>query len=345
MSYVKGKPLCPEEKKLLVSVKQYFDRNRLEFGSSEPAAEMTADALGVGLATVNRVMASYRKDPDSINAPAQMRGRPSYSVDTSHQEAIRAYIRKANLEGHHITLESIRSFLQEKSPGESCHVSTLARALDRWGFEFGQGTRTQHLKEKDYIVVARQHYLRKMRRNRISGKGLIRPEVYLDESYINKNHSNDFVWYSSEDGPWIQKPTGKGERLIIMNAITQDGWIPEAVHAVTSVTLGRSRTFDTPVGLFSFTRVPQRKLLSGVRRVSSEGGGVFFLAIPLKALADYVYVHRCDWDSAAPVEESLRVEDESLAELTGELFDEVQSAYQPGRVSRFLAGLRKDLNL
>lgn len=228
MSYVKGKPLCPEEKKLLVSVKQYFDRNRLEFGSSEPAAEMTADALGVGLATVNRVMASYRKDPDSINAPAQMRGRPSYSVDTSHQEAIRAYIRKANLEGYHITLESIRSFLQEKSPDESCHVSTLARALDRWGFEFGQGTRTQHLKEKDYIVVARQHYLRKMRRNRISGKGLIRPEVYLDESYINKNHSNDFVWYSSEDGPWIQKPTGKGERLIIMNAITQDGWIPEA---------------------------------------------------------------------------------------------------------------------
>lgn len=228
MSYIKGKPLCPEEKKLLVSVKQYFDRNRSEFGSSEPAAEMTADALGVGLATVNRVMASYRKDPDSINAPAQMRGRPGYSVDTSHQEAIRAYIRKANLEGYHVTLESIRSLLQEKSPDESFHVSTLARTLDRWGFEFGQGTRTQHLKEKDYIVVARQHYLRKMRHNRILGKGLIRPEVYLDESYVNKNHSNDFVWYSNEDGPWIQKPTGKGERLIIMNAITRDGWVPEA---------------------------------------------------------------------------------------------------------------------
>ncbi len=48
MSYVKGRPLCPEEEKLLISVKQYFDRNKLEFGSSEPAAEMTADALGVG---------------------------------------------------------------------------------------------------------------------------------------------------------------------------------------------------------------------------------------------------------------------------------------------------------
>ena len=190
---------------------------------------MTADALGIGLATVNRVMANYRKDPDSLNAPPQLRGRPTYSVDVSHQEAVRAYIRQANLEGRYITLETIRSFLQEKSPSESFPLSTLARTLDRWGFEFGKGTRTQHLKEKDYIVVARQHYLRRMRQNRMAiGNRLIRPEVYLDESYVNKNHSKDFVWYSSEDGPWIQKPTGKGERLIIMNAMTKDGWVPEA---------------------------------------------------------------------------------------------------------------------
>ena len=128
-------------------------------------------------------------------------------------------------------------------------------------------------------------------------------------------------------------------------ALSQHGWIPEAVKAITSVALGRSRSFDTPVGLFSFTRVPQRRFLSGVRRTSVEGGGAFFLATPLKALADYVYVQRCDWDSASPVVESLRVDDESLSELTGELFDEVRSAYKPGRVSRFLAGLRKDLKL
>jgi predicted transcriptional regulator of viral defense system len=128
-------------------------------------------------------------------------------------------------------------------------------------------------------------------------------------------------------------------------ALSQHGWIPEAVQAITSVTPGRSRSFHTPVGLFTFTRVPQRRFLAGVRRTSREGAGAFFLATPLKALADYVYAQRCDWQSAAPVVESLRVEDESLSELTGELFDEVMSAYKPGRVSRFLAGLRKDLKL
>ena len=163
MSYTKGKPLCPEEKRLLVSVKHYFDRNKSECGLSESSAQMTADALGIGLATVHRVMANYRKDPDSLDAPPQLRGRPTYSVDVSHQEAIRAYIRQANIEGRHITLETIRSFLQGKSPNESFHLSTLARTFDRWGFEFGKGTRTQHLKEKDDIVVARQHYLRRTR--------------------------------------------------------------------------------------------------------------------------------------------------------------------------------------
>ena len=58
--HTQGKPLCPEEKQLLVSVKPYFDRNKTEFGSRESAAQMTANALGIGLATVNQVMA-YQK--------------------------------------------------------------------------------------------------------------------------------------------------------------------------------------------------------------------------------------------------------------------------------------------
>lgn len=146
-------------------------------------------------------------------------------------------------------------------------------------------------------------------------------------------------------------PLGLAQRIhgpsyvSLETALSHHGWIPEAVQAVTSVALGRSRMFNTPVGVFSFTRVPQRKFLSGVRRVPAERGDAFFLATPLKALADHVYVQRCDWHSAAPVVESLRVEEESLAELTGELFDEVVSAYKPSRVSRFLAGLRKDLKL
>lgn len=230
-----GKPLSPEIKQVIVTLKSYFDRNKTNL-EGNASAELTADALELSRVTVDRVMRDYRKNPESIKDPPKMKGKPSYAINASHQEVVRAYVRKANLEGSYITLETIRSFLVEKAPEESFSTRTLARALDRWGFEFGKGTRTQHLKEKDYVVVARQRYLRAIRNNRSPDveSATIRPEVYLDESYVNKNHSNDFIWYAEEDGPWVQKPTGKGERLIIMNAITKDGWVPGAKNIFKS---------------------------------------------------------------------------------------------------------------
>ena len=222
----RGRPLTPEIKKLLVSVKLYFDEKR--FKPAEPSVKRTADALGIGVATVKRVMADYNRDPKLLEESAKMRGRPVHAVSVSHQEAVRSFVRSANKSGEYITLSDIQNFLNVKSKDESFHIATLARTLNRWGFEFGKGTRSQHLKEKDHVIAARQRYLRKMRDNRASGRDTIRPEIYLDESYVNKNHSNDFIWYSGEDGPWVQKPTGKGERLIIMNAVTESGWVSGA---------------------------------------------------------------------------------------------------------------------
>lgn len=229
MLRAKGKPLTPEEKSLIITLKGYFDRNKSEFGLSDTSVQLVSDATGVGLGTVNKIMSAYNKDPQSIYDVPQPKGRPTHSIDTSQQEIIRSYIRAANLEGLHITLETIRDYLKETLPNktdELFHIATLARTLDRWGFEFGKGIRTQHLKEKDYVIAARHRYLRKMRNNRLKNSDeTIRSEIYLDETYVNKNHSNDFIWYSTDNGPWVQKPTGNGERLIILNAISKNGWV------------------------------------------------------------------------------------------------------------------------
>lgn len=227
MSSVKGKPIPPEVKKVAVKVKEYFDRNKSRFVSNDSSVQMTADALGIGVASVRRILADFNKDPDLINKQPQIRGRPSYSINSSLESVTRSYIREANKQGSYITLDTVRDALMEHAPDVDFHIATLARTLDRWGFTFGKGTRSQHLKEKDNIIAARQRFLRRKIANRINDK-TIRPEVYLDESYVNKNHSNDLIWYSDEDGPWVQKPTGKGERLIIVNAITSEGWVPNA---------------------------------------------------------------------------------------------------------------------
>ena len=223
-----GKPLTPEAKETIVVLKGYFERTR---GDPEeqvlPGVERVANALEIGVATVKRVMADYNRGMSFVDQEEAPRGRPPRVLSDSLQAVTREYVRNANREGRHITLEMLCQHLDATQPGQEFGVRTLGRALDRWGFTFGKGTRSQRLKEKDHVVAARQRYLRRKRANR-NGETTIRPEVYLDESYVNKNHSNDFVWYFGEDGPWIQKPTGKGERLIIINAITKDGWVPGA---------------------------------------------------------------------------------------------------------------------
>jgi transposase len=224
----KGKPLTTEEKKVIVSLKEYFDRTREDLQEQAyPSVQKVADALGFGIATIKRIMADYNRGINFEDTEQAFKGRPQRVLSDSIQTVVRDYIRKANKEGAYITLEMLCRHLAEVAPEQEFSVRTLGRALDRWGFTFGKGVRTQRFKEKDHVVAARQRYLRRKIANR-KAEGTVRPEVYLDESYVNKNHSNDFVWYYDDDGPWIQKPTGKGERLIIMNAITKDGWVPGA---------------------------------------------------------------------------------------------------------------------
>jgi transposase len=224
-----GRPLSPDFKRAIVLVKDYFDRTKGDLREQEgSSAERTAHALGVGLATVKRVMADSKRSPAGLMREESIRrGRPPRVLSDSLQTITREYVRQANREGSHITLEMLAEYLKAEGCDPNCRVRTLGRALDRWGFTFGKGTRSQHLKEKDHVVAARHRYLREKRGNR-KGDEVIRPEVYLAESYVNKNHSNDFIWYWEEDGPWVQKPTGKGERLIIMHAMTKNGWIPNA---------------------------------------------------------------------------------------------------------------------
>lgn len=225
---ISGSPLPPEYKKAIVCVKHYFDRTKSDLEElSSSNVERTAHALEVGIATVKRVMADYNRNPDLLDNASARRGHPPRIIADSLQALTRDYVRRANQDGRYITLDMLSDYLKAHGNEQNFSIRTLGRALDRWGFTFGKGTRSQHLKEKDHVIVARRRYLREKRSNR-QGESFIRPEVYLDESYVNKNHSNDFIWYSDEDGPWVQKPTGKGDRVIILNAITQGGWVPGA---------------------------------------------------------------------------------------------------------------------
>ena len=130
------------------------------------------------------------------------------------------------------------------------------------------------------------------------------------------------------------------------SALSHHGWIPEAVYTVTSTCTGESRTFQTPLGTFSFSRVPQNVFYAAVTRESDDAtGDVALIATPVKALADYVYVYRKEWLTPDPAIRSLCIDPDDLASVPMDDLDETMESYRNERVLRFLAGLRREYGL
>lgn len=223
--YFQGKEFTAEMKQLVVDLKLHFDTEKKlgKFVSTKNATKRVAQGLGIGEATVKRIMAAH-KHGKGIEEETKERGKPPYRLSCNLQPVIREFIRDKNLKGRKIGAEQIQDYLLKKHDIE-IPMSTLLRSLNRLGFTYGIGKRRSTLRERDYVVLARRRYLRRKIANRNFDGSLKQAEVYLDETYINKNHSNQFTWYLDEDGPWVNKPSGKGPRLIIVHAITKDGWV------------------------------------------------------------------------------------------------------------------------
>ncbi len=155
----------------MVALKRYFDRTKTD--SAEKALDSiarTAHALDLGIASVNRIMAEYNRDPSSIEVDQFQRGHPPLILTGSLQALTRDYVRAANYQGKHITIEMLSQYLTGNNKETDFSTRTLGRALDRWGFTYGKGPRSQHLKEKDHVIAARRRYLREMRANRNGNK-------------------------------------------------------------------------------------------------------------------------------------------------------------------------------
>jgi predicted transcriptional regulator of viral defense system len=133
--------------------------------------------------------------------------------------------------------------------------------------------------------------------------------------------------------------------ISLESALSWHGWIPEAVHAVTSASFKKSKEFSTPLGVFSFERVPQKLFYAEVVRHTDESGSVFLMANPLKALADYIYVLDKNWTGVEPLIDSLRIEREEFEQITRDSLECLSSNYTDTRVRKFLEGIRKDLKL
>ncbi len=94
--------------------------------------------------------------------------------------------------------------------------------------------------------------------------------------------------------------------------------IPERVTEITSVTPGRSKTYQTPIGYFSYRHIPLSCFAPGMDIITDEFGASCIIAVPEKALVDKIQTGpqlRTRKDMELYLLEDLRINPSDLAQL------------------------------
>ena len=146
------------------------------------------------------------------------------------------------------TIQKIQNRLREMD--SSVHISNrhLGRVLKEMKYVFRKTTDNRDIAtERPEARELRAKFLRDIDRYRREQYNI----VYLDETWLNKNHCRAAAWYPSFDllkelikqqavdfHPIPNIPTGKGKRLIILHAgCASTGFIPHAEKVIETYRL------------------------------------------------------------------------------------------------------------
>jgi hypothetical protein len=134
--------------------------------------------------------------------------------------------------------------------------------------------------------------------------------------------------------------------LSLEYALSYYGLIPERVEQHTSMTPLRSKSFQTPIGVFDYIHLNLRKIAIGVTLIDLDLRHQFLIATPEKALADRISFHKnliSTQDVHAFICEGLRIEEDSLAKMRIPLLKEIEKIYRNPAVTH-LTQLVKELS-
>ncbi|MDB5012065.1 MAG: hypothetical protein JWQ25_267 [Daejeonella sp.] len=103
-------------------------------------------------------------------------------------------------------------------------------------------------------------------------------------------------------------------------ALSYHGLIPERVYEISSMTIKASRDFKTPIGFFSYTRLPLPYYSFGIQHAKFSDDQYAMVASPEKALFDKVVataglILRSKKSALNYLLEDLRIDEENLKQL------------------------------
>lgn len=139
-----------------------------------------------------------------------------------------------------------------------------------------------------------------------------------------------------------------GPSVISGDFILSDaGLIPEQVKTITSITTGRSRSFDTPVGKYTYKQLSKERFSFGIE-IDQTNGTQYFTANPLKALADKIWLDKRFKPTSpksyeAYLYDDLRIDPDILKDyLDKEFIEQLNKIYSARKITWFVEFLKRE---
>lgn len=236
--------LNSECREFVIRLRDYFERENQNGGPLIPLSQVcdrVADALGIGRATVVRISKEkygeksgdgVEEDTDrKLSTPNKKRKKasPITNIDDFNAAAIRNHIYAYYSRGEFPTLKTLSVSLKDADLFKGS-LPSLVTTLKNIGFGYKKSNKRKIIMERTDVVLARIDFLRQI--NEITNWDKV---VFLDETWLNVNHTLSKSWTDDKAESTMNVPEGKGQRLIIAHAGTSAGFVPNCLLAFKSV--------------------------------------------------------------------------------------------------------------
>lgn len=236
-STVKRKVIRRQGREIVSNVYQFMKREADQNGVTIPLSKArlrTAAATGVSERRVSQINSEFKKLTTcednrrivTFLTPSRKRHKRKSvaDLDDFDKTVIRRLVYNFHIQEHRLpTVKLLREALHEKISFKGSGT-TLRRVLKEMGFTWSRTTNNRKiLIEKPDIREKRISYLKTLKYYREQG----RPIIYLDETYVLSSHVSSLSW-SDGSNNGVHIPISKGERLIIIHAGGEKGFVPNA---------------------------------------------------------------------------------------------------------------------
>ena len=211
--------LSKDRKSDILNLYSYFDAERK---SGKRTMKRVAEALNLKYKTVVYVYKSTGMSSACAVTSSKIKMGRKPRLDAFDQDIVRQWANRMITERKVVSVKALQESLSQDTFTLSRYI--IYKTLVSQGFRYKKTADNKKCLSEGYDTIAqRSSFLRKIKSCREEGREII----YTDETWVNAHHTRSSQWFSPEGKGCREPPSGKGQRLIIVHAGSEErGFLP-----------------------------------------------------------------------------------------------------------------------